>query len=264
MTNRTVSRRESLVFVGCLLLSATWLLACAAAQPPRPPLPPPTYSFNYEPPKEPVRPVNVTLALVRPSYEPLPAGASPQAWRQWPVVTQYLQSMGGDFQRMLIAKGFRLTGPFEELNLMTYPDKQTANLTLTPRVYLNVESRVVSTDENAPTALSGTAVGSLTVNSWITFELLEPLSGEKMWIKKLTLQPNQEQYTYDYRVIRVSEGGRTVTRVERSNNNSQHVVARVLEGHYATVMGTAWNYFNADEVSAIKKMSDEIREKKRF
>jgi hypothetical protein len=42
------------------------------------------------------------------------------------------------------------------------------------------------------------------------------------------------------------------------------VVARVLEGHYPKVMQAAWNYLNGEEVLTIKKMADEIRQRKRF
>lgn len=266
MTNRVILGRNTsrVIVVGAFLASIAWMLACAPAPVPRPPLPPPTYSFSYEPPQQGARRTGITLALVRPSYEPVAPQASAQAWRQWQVVGQYLQSMGGDFQRMLVARGFTLTGPFDDLNQMTYPDKQTANLTLTPRVFLNVDRRVESTGENEPLAFSGTAVGTLTANAWITFELIEPLSGEKMWIKKLTLSPKQERYTYDYQVSRESQGGRTIRRVSYSRSNDQHVLAKVLEEYYAIVMQTAWDYFNPDEIAALKKMADEVRQKKRF
>lgn len=250
-----------------------WILACAPPAPLPPPLPPPSYKFSYEPPQQSAQPIGVTLALVRPVYEPLegvpvPPQAGPQDWQQWPITKQYLQSMGGDFQRMLVAKGFVLTGPFDDLNQMTYPDKRTASLTLTPTVFLNVQRKITSTGENEPNTVSGTASGTLTVNSWVTFVLLEPLSGEKIWIKKLTLEPAQKRFTYSYKILTTLEGpqgARTaVRRVQRFNDDSQHVLAQVLESYYAPVMETAWRYFHPDEVLALKKMADEIREKKRF
>jgi hypothetical protein len=162
-------------------------------------------------------------------------------------------AMTAQFQEMFNKKGFKQTGPFDDLNSMTFPDKKGADLTLTPQVGITITAPIVETRHQDD--LFGTrpgviykATGPCVASGFVSFVLLEPLSGEKIWVKKIDVPPTEADCSG-----------------ERSDGMSAIIVngaARALEQVFKAVMKKAWDYLSPEEVVMLKKQSQELRTKK--
>jgi hypothetical protein len=74
-------------------------------------------------------------------------------------------------KKLSIAKGYTTAGTFSSIDEMTYSQKERASFILRPILYLdlNVQSE------------QGTMSGN------VTLELMEPMSKEKIWIKRRSI-----------------------------------------------------------------------------
>src|SRR5258708_1439183 len=99
-------------------------------------------------------------------------------------------SMGREVDKIVSAKGMTTTGPYHSLDEITYSEKKNAELTLAPKIFITTE---IKYGNMQPTrrreGLTMEREFNMSISGWITFIMQEPLSGEKMWIKKLELEP---------------------------------------------------------------------------
>jgi hypothetical protein len=240
------------ISIGALILTG-----CVPMQ--RAPVTPVSYSFVYAVPNTASRSQPVTIAVVRPSV------ADPTAFAKTPAPHQqignaFATSMKADLDKMLVAKGYKVTGPYESINDMTFPEKQAANLTLTPIMDLRVSQQPTSETGTGSPLFPRKEAGMYVVGGWISLVLLEPLTGEKMWIKKIDVEPMQQPYLYEY-VVQQYRGQLTFHPV---SDNRPQALAAALEHVYPQAMAKAWDYFHPDEILQVKKQADEARRLKRF
>jgi hypothetical protein len=228
-----------LVIVGMLFLSS------CVTPPPVEPLPPP--QFLFEPPsKEPT--FNAVLGITSPSYNPeilifsliLPEDKI----KIKNIVETFTKSTATDFEKIIIAKGCKVTGPFSTLYEMTYPEKEGCDLVIVPTIF-------ITTNYNS-------AIGILTLSGFMKIEIIEPISGEKMWVKKIDFETVSEQYQFS------SYFSRSVHTYYISRDTRPHALQRALEKIYPKVMGTVWNYLDTQEISYLKREGEKVREKKRY
>ncbi|MDP2278517.1 MAG: hypothetical protein Q8K51_09870 [Nitrospirota bacterium] len=201
------------------------------------------------------------------------------------VFNSFAGSMGEDVQSQLVAKGMTTKGPFA-LAEITYPDKKGSDLTISIGVIFDIHHSDPKLKEQTVALFEGGVYGAIysstmTVGMKVYFYMLEPMSEEKMWIKKLDLgvqdfpvewAMGQEQYvtgttprysdgcggyhgghdTYGWRATRILYDGRA------------KIFSDILKAAYPQIMKAAWNYLNTDEMLNLKMKSQEIRERKRY
>jgi hypothetical protein len=239
------------------LAAATFMTGCMAQPKPATPV---SYTFAYNIPKAAAQPLPVTIALVRPSF------ADPAAFAQSPHAREagsaFVSSMKSDLEKMLVAKGFKVTGPYDSIDVMTFPEKKTADLTLTPVVDVRATEQVTnrSTDIGNPLFPYQAQEGVSVVSGWVSLVMLEPLTSEKIWIKRIEVSPMQEGFVWKYQLVQ--RGNQVVTHtLEDTRGNS---VAAALSKVYPKVMQATWDYFHPDEVLLMKKQAEEARRLKRY
>ncbi|HEY2744124.1 MAG TPA: hypothetical protein VGL86_05865, partial [Polyangia bacterium] len=120
--------------------------------------------------------------------------------------------------------------------------------------------------------------GTMSIGLKVYYYLLEPLSEERMWVKKLDLgnqefpfqlAKEQERFVSGSHVVPGSCGspGTTVTDYGWRDTSKllfdqrAKVFSDVLKGAYPRIMGIAWKYFDSDEMLALKEKAAEIRDK---
>ena len=171
-----------------------------------------------------------------------------------------MSSMKTDIEKILVAKGFKITGPFDKLDMMTYPQKQGANLTLTPVINVSAPGKIMSQSGMGTILFPRQEEGVFVFSGWIALVMLEPLSGEKMWIKRIEVDPIEEPFRKKYYTVQ-SQGREQVRVVE---DTQEQALASGLNRLYPKVMQQAWTYFHPDEIMNVKKQADEVRKLKRF
>lgn len=222
------------------------------------------YFYSYEPPEtKPVGSVPVTIAIVDPYFSEK-AALDPFYQK---VAKGFSKSMAIDFDKIIIAKGMTVTGPFESLDMMTYPEKKNADLSLTPEIFINVQSA----DFTGWRGEEGWFVKTvwIKVDVWVAVMMREPLSSEKIWIKKIEVGEDGEKaevyaevmdlgrkpgykYVHQYGPGRISYDGRT------------DAVANIIKKMYPKIMQTCWKYINSDEILVLKEKAEEVRKLKRY
>ncbi len=146
------------------------------------------YSFSgytpqsYSPPAS----IPLTISVVEPTYK------EKLAKDYYKVIKSFNNSIGISLEQIIIAKGMTSKGPYSSLDDIPYPDKKDSNLTLTETIYIypiekeNREKNDYFYDDGYGNPIRcEVKTGKLFVEMWISLEIREPLSGEKMWIKKL-------------------------------------------------------------------------------
>lgn len=288
--------------VGALLLMS--LAACMTMSAPEnpeptvPQAPPLAYKFAFEPVKQAnATPVGIGLGRIEAD-----TGSSCQAPDVNEVLAVFTQSLQSAFQATLLAKGYTLSGPFSSREQMTYGEKEKAMLLLVPHLTVRCTCPEVSASSvwegRSGTVRRGynskgdeiTARGKATliknegtvrVEFSLDLALLEPLTGEKLWLKTVKADPSLESFShYTRRVVYEAwEGsigdlvvgtGRTfqvgdpeVTELSHADTRP-NASASALERLFASSMTEFSRYFDPREISEVVKDAERVRKLKRY
>src|SRR6266478_88851 len=154
--------------------------------------------------------LDVTVGIIQPQFS-ANAALYHQNYRENEIHKAMLSSMGATFNEVLLAKGFNTKGPFVALNDMTFPEKKGSDLLLYPEFDFQIQLAVENPRNIQPAKGEGgghsgngiaglvnlmagpggdplerqTCDAVLTVTGNLLFVAQEPLSGERMWIKRL-------------------------------------------------------------------------------
>lgn len=288
--------------VPCIVLVGVVLLfgACYVTPPPAPvmrPLPtsPWNGSFRYRADlqlgSEPSGAVPLTAAVVRPHYRMAGSALGLRLYRK--VAQGFAASMGVDQERIIISKGMKVKGPFPSFDEMTYSDKNTADLALAPTLFIEVDFRLVGLplqDGGRSDPKTAIYVGQyepgkhwmmkayeMIVSGWISFVLHEPLSGVKLWIKKLELDEVRQRgviaYAANYTApppAPTAAGGQSSlpaseywTPGEELYDGRTDSMATALKTYYEFSLKKLVKYIDPQELLALQQKVQEIRAKVR-
>ena len=275
---------------GIIFLSGCFVAAKQAPQEPLPPLPQAKwgnnfkYSFKLPEDAEKAEPgsVPVTVIVVNPWYK------EDESALKTPLYTKvgkgFSASMAVDADKVLIAKGMTTLGPYPTLHDVIYAHKKKATLTLAPKVFITVKVKYIDnwhaikgSTPSKPVEYRMCRTFKMIVGGWISFVMQEPLSGEKMWIKKLEFDEKEmtgvELYgaTPTYRHTYGFFGGITGKYVSGYTKSKELVfdgkveaVADYIQEMYPIIMNKFWTYLDTEEMLKLKKQTKEIRELKRY
>lgn len=237
---------------GSCIAVAMATFACASA-PPRPPAYEPKFSYATAPSKE---KADVTIGIIAPQFvgdglEYLKSN------KDDPVVKDMLRGIRTGFNEMLLAKGFNASGPFDSLDGMSFPEKKGADFVLYPEFDLSKGYVIGQARTDQQLTLLGPKVVVLcdfTIHAkgMVSFVALEPLSKEKMWIKRLEIDIPPERLQGTDRVC----SGEAATREIRD------AWAKAHEAMFNQLMASVDKYVNADEFKNLKRQAAELRAKK--
>lgn len=284
---------------GFFAMAAAFILACASAPPAAPvfqhnDLPASAwdqgYTFSNPRVLENAPPASeqITIAVVNPEYRVEESALKLDLYR--PVGKGFSASMGVDIDKVLISKGMTTKGPYPDLQEITYGDKKASDLTIAPQVFITVEVKAVGGAKLSDGSISqpGQAIFGgeyetdkgwfwkqyeVTVRGWFVFAMQEPLSGEKMWVKRIELEEYKGQalecydgdptsyYHADSQTM-VKNGYVCSTRLLR--DQKPNVVADAFKKYYATLLDKLLTYIDVNELKELKKKTAEIRELKRY
>jgi len=266
-----------IVFSCILTILCFVIVACMTYQPM--PSSPATYKFSGYTISETKRPASVrfTVAIVEPAYK------EPISQTYSRVVKSFSGSIGSGLDEILVAKGMTTKGPYANLDELPYPDKKNSNLTLTETVFIQTveqteatkgahhgyaQSNTYYTNSQGRNVLCEVASGKLTVEVWLTFELREPLSNEKMWIKRLELGTMERSYQVGVERYMYQDPSNPWVQQwrlgEEQFNTKPDALAGILNEVYPKIMKSAWVYLNTEELLKLNEKVTEIRQLKRY
>lgn len=225
------------------------------------------YSYSYEPPEKKVaKSVPLTIAVVNPFYKDREYALGKEIYSK--VGRGFSKSMAVDMDKIIVTKGMTVKGPYVDIEDMTFPDKKGTDLTLTPKVFVIdriKEDEDWQKDYNTRSMIKNF---ELRVSGFIAFEMREPLSGEKIWIKKLELDEVVENGEIAAEMVPVTKSGDIFPSSYKPgkilHDNRPDAMADALKKIYPTVMEKFWTYINTEEMLILKTKTKEIRDLKRY
>lgn len=247
----TVRTKQSLwLRASCSLLATAVLLAsahgCATTRAVE--LPAPYYpSYDYEP-DDVGDGRGISIAVLEPDFEDEEGVGDPDR--------QFQANLKRALMAYFTENGFAVSGPFSSMDIMTFPEKEQADLVLqTTMVYggafAKLQREAHRSAWDGAVSYSYWVQGDCTLSGGIQFTLWEPLSEQRMWTKKVKV-PGK---TLDCSV----EETKSLEYVQRVYAN---VGNRLLSNFFAKTMHYVQKYFHPDEVRLVREQSLELRERK--
>lgn len=201
-----------------------------------------TPTFTYKPETRlPVANTGITIAIIPTLFSKL----NPE--QVVSPLKPFAEALQSEIEVLLIAKGYKIKGPFKSRDEMVFSDKKQSDFTL---------AIVVNWDANhnrnwkkifGPGGFKVRS-GDVTVQCSIDITAMSNFSGEKLWKKHLTLP--QQQFTY--------EGSRDWDNKDlpfwteyNGDKNLGNPMSRSLEDTYRSAMKLLWNQFDLDEMKGI-------------
>lgn len=226
-----------------------------------------SYSYSYESPEKNVaKAVPLTIAVVNPSYNDPENALGKGIYSK--VGRGFSKSMAVDMDKIIVAKGMTVKGPYADIEDMTFPDKKGTDLTLTPKIFISTQIKEDNRWQRDRRTRSMFKKFELRISGWVAFEMREPLSGEKIWIKKLDLDEVVEKGEIAAEMVAVTKPGDVFPTDYKPGeilyDNRPDAMADALKKIYPTVMTKFWTYINTEEMLVLKTKTKEIRDLKRY
>lgn len=100
------------------------------------------------------------------------------------------------------------------------------------------------------------------ISGWVAFEMREPLSGQKMWIKRLNLEETMVSgmEIYEGNVKHLGGNQFEYTAGKELFDGRTDAIADAIKKMYPVIMDKCWTYINTDEILSLKTKSKEIRD----
>jgi len=278
-------RGVRIVVVGALGLLVSGCAPMTQGPPPSTPMPTSPWAggfvFQYATPPSDGRQFPVAIAVVNPYYKEEESAFLEPLYSK--VGKGLSASMGSDFEKLLVAKGMTATGPFPALDEITYSEKKTAALVFAPRVFIttkveqgqewrNVRDGISALPDGRVVQMRAEKPFTMTVTGWVSFIMQEPLSGEKMWIKKLELDPVVVQGMDVYEAVEETTtttdfffGETTVSTgkyhlgKEVLYGGKPDALASALAQLYPMIMEKFWRLVEPEEMVMLRDKGEEIR-----
>jgi len=242
---------------------------------------PPPYqaNFGYAVPNS-GRKIEVTVGIVAPQF----SGDGVEWWKSRKtddVTKAMVRGLRTSFTELFTAKGFNTAGPFDSVDDMTFPEKKGSDFVLYPD--FDVDVNMVASGgvapakpveakpkaegasfslgdmlggggKGAPAAAGPTkCTATLKMSGTVLLIVKEPLSGEKMWAKKIDVSEPIKNLEFTGYQCNVENG---------QIRGASDAWAKANEDMYQNVMKELDRYVNAEEFQDLKKQSLDLRAKK--
>ena len=217
-------------------------------------------SYDYNPPSAASpKSSNIAFLLLRPLY------AKSFQYSGSKVFSDFSKSMSADFNELLTARGYSVRGPYDNYDAIVYSDKKESDLMLEPEIDLSINTANVVWETKHVYKYPQwyyvyTFKGYMTLSGKVNLVASESISREKLWAKSIPLDQSEIQVSSE----RSYETPQDFVTAFNTDPGIVNPVITALEEFYESVMTTAWQQLDPNELSTMRKQVEEIREKKKY
>jgi hypothetical protein len=248
--NNKISISIFILFMGMLLFASSGKSSKAVPQNAG-------LNFDYSPKSSnPPNSADFLLAMVKPRYAvDFAAGTG-----STPVFSNFKKSLGGDIEELIIARGFRLKGPYDSRDEMLFSDKENSHMILE----LSIDPQLKPLGQwksHGYAAINGYSYsGSLSIQGKINMVGIEPLTGEKIWIKSVEIVPvnNVNIQTQKYTTSNITD------EQLMQDPGVSGPVGVALSETYANILGKIEAHLDPREFTSLKPQIRELKKKKGY
>lgn len=221
-----------------------------------PPAPAYTPSWTYRSTAPSATKTPVTVGIVNPQFV-----GDGERYFQEQKEDQALKDMVRAFRtsvpELLVAKGLSTAGPYQSVSALTYPEKKGSDFMFYEELDVTAKYDAGNLKQEKAfmsNALTTTCTITLGLSGSVQVVLDEPISGQRMWVKRIPVEiPNR---TY--------QGRDRVCAKQSVTPEIRDAWIQMHETLYRQVMKELDRYLNAEELVALKAQADELKGKKAY
>lgn len=101
-------------------------------------------------------------------------------------------------QKILLSKGFTITEKFQSYNAMTFTQKRNTSALFYPEIVIDIEEKSQLEIVQLLMVRDQKIKGRIQINAKVNIIMLEPLSGEKLWVKSIPVTGYDEPVVYQF------------------------------------------------------------------
>lgn len=215
----------------------------------------PSYRFSTSSPSS--NKFDVTIGLVEPAFVGdgeafAKENRAAQPFRSW------VKSITTSFNELLVAKGMAVVGPFTDVEGLTFPEKRSMSFAIYPVIDFTAGFRVENVRPEKAGIFGGVIVvcdAVLEPVGQIQLVAEEPLSRQKLWIKRLDISEQAQRFRM--------EGNESCAN-KKVTREVYDAWMRIYESVYTSMMRTLDRHVTSEEFVALKREADLLKERKSY
>ena len=181
-------------------------------------------------------------------------------------------AMGDTFHEIIISKGFKISGPYETFDDITYGDKKASYLALVPDLNINVDQKVLNSECSDSKGYCEN-VGTIQIGGSLNIKLIEPLTKQTFFSKRINLSKLTAARDYVQRkhyaaqsnnLISMAVSSLTTGEKKPLIDNTDKVLVEALNDFYSMAMKKVDGYISTEEVMSFENDVMAIKNLKRF
>ncbi len=258
------------------LLAIIFLLTLIGCVPPQPRTPKQVYTpnFTFEPPSTAQNKCDMTIAIIKPQtsgtmFSDVLIRSGPEMQRALDYGNDMLKAAKGDMEKILIAKGFNVLGPFDSIDEMTFSEKERASLLYVPVFDANMD--FMGGDVSQGTSGSVSQQATVNMRGSVSLAFLEPMTREKVWMKRFDLEPYSDSYVASAQ-MRMRQNDPLAAAIsqalmgdaQQSQKTQLEAAVVVLNNFYQKAMNKMWDHLDPKEIQSLKKEAAKLKNLKRY
>lgn len=214
--------------------------------------------YTWTPPTEEKVPNKFTIAIVNPFY-------ADNTMAQYDPFLTFSRSLAADIEEALTARGYSIRGPFKSRDEMVYNDKETSDLAITFEIapeFRMVQGQFTTDaitrcpDGSRPIYLSK---GIISIAGKINLTAMEPLSGEKLWVKSVEIPLSQTEEISSERGWCVA---RSVVPFIIYDGVIFNSVVALMEDGYGNIIDKIWNHIHPSEFERLRTTIQDLKKER--
>jgi hypothetical protein len=162
--------------------------------------------------------------------------------------SDFANSMQSEVEELLIAKGYKVRGPFQSRDEMVFNDKKQSDFVLTVNIDLRIDNQIEWKKIFGPGGFK-IKHGNLSIQAGIIITAISNFSGEKLWKKNLQLE--QQNFTYEGTHDWRKKDYVTFKEEYDLENNLANPLNKALEEIYKEAMKILWSQFEINEMRGV-------------
>lgn len=212
--------------------------------------------YKWTPPSEEKAPTKFTMAIVNPFY------ANDELMLHEPFQT-FSKSLAADIEEAMTARGYSIRGPFKSRDEMVYNDKEVCDLAITIEIvpeFRRVQGKFSEyifskcADGSRPLKLNKAVVS---ISGKINLTAMEPLSGEKLWVKSVEIPLKQTDPVNSERALCSDQ---QILPYIFADSYIHNAVVKLLENGYEDIIDKVWNHMHPSEFERLKSTIRDLKE----
>ena len=161
-----------------------------------------------------------------------------------PTEKQFTEALTSAVEQNLNGAGFKLAGPYDSLEEMTFPQKKQADLVVKLSSGVKITTPQGTPEVSSLGALTTKYSGNCELTGHVSMEIWEPISAQRIWTKRVEMPTATENCT-----------GSEMTVIKNAR-------AKLFESAFAETTKKLDQHISPEEIESFRKQAKELRDKK--